>query len=430
MNSFVRLIAVGLLAAFASSAQQRFIVRTTLGEALLKNSCASLGCKVVGGLGDPGGQVFLITIANTLNAGSILSSLTQSAGVSNSEIDQITRIAAADRTIPDALYRSESLSYFGSTVRFGYVYQPAVSLIRLMEVQSAFGVTGAAIVAVIDTGVDPDHPALRNVLLSGYDFTRGGIASASEKADVTQSTAAVVDGVPPLFVNANAAAVVDQSTAAVVDDPDHSRFGHGTMVTGIIHLVAPQARILPLKAFKADGTGYASDILRSVYTAVRSKARVVNMSFSMPMASPELKRAVDHAVGSGAVCVASVGNNGVSAPYYPAAFDNVIGVASTTNGDARSSFSNYGSSLVFVAAPGEGIVTTYPFATFAAGWGTSFSAPFVSGTVALLLQARANLTVPNAQNAIAHARALTQELGHGRLDIFQAVEAANTQSGQ
>jgi len=425
MTSVLRIIVLCLLTAFVSTAQQRFIVRTPVGELLLKTSCTLLGCNVVGGLGDPVGQVFLITIPNILNAGAVLTSLTQLAGLTSSEVDQIARIASSSRTIPDTLYRTESVSYFGSTVRHGYVYQPAASIVRLSEARNSFGVTGTHIVAVIDTGVDPDHPALRNVLLPGYDYTRGGSASASEKADVTQSTAAVVDGVPPVFVNADAAAVVDQSTAAVVDDPDHAAFGHGTMVAGVVHLVAPQARIFPLKAFRANGTGYTSDILRAMYEAVRGRARVINMSFSMPSPSPELKRAVDHALGSGAVCVASAGNNGVSAPYYPAAFDNVIGVASTTNWDTRASFSNYGSKI-WVAAPGEAIVTTYPYGTFAAAWGTSFSAPFVSGTVALLLQAQADLQIPKAKDALAHAKALTPELGHGRLDIFRAVEAVKT----
>jgi subtilisin family serine protease len=422
---FLRLAVVCLLTAFASTAQQRFIVRTPLGEVLLKTTCTLLGCKVLGGLGDPVNQVFLITIPNLLNAGAILTSLTQLAGLTSSEVDQIARIADSSRAIPDALYRSEPVSYFGSSERYGYVYQPAVAVIRLTEAQNSFGVTGTAIVAVIDTGVDPDHPTLRSVLMPGYDYTRGGIATASEKADVTQSTAAVVDGVPPVFVNADTVALVTQSTAAVVDDPGHAAFGHGTMVAGVVHLVAPQARILPLKAFKADGSGYTSDILRSVYTAVRSGARVVNMSFSMPSSSPELKKAVDFALGSGAVCVASAGNNGVSTPYYPAAFDNVIGVASTTNLDTRSSFSNYGSKI-WVTAPGEGVVTTYPFGTFAAAWGTSFSAPFVSGTVALLFHARANLDLPKAKDAVGQAKTLTPELGRGRLDILQAVQAAAT----
>jgi len=72
-----------------------------------------------------------------------------------------------------------------------------------------------------------------------------------------------------------------------------------------------------------------------------------------------------------------------------------MGVASTTDQDTRSSFSNFGM-IVWVAAPGEAIVTTYPFNTYAAGWGTSFSAPFVSGGAALLHNLNAPLTSPVA----------------------------------
>jgi subtilisin family serine protease len=383
-----------------------------------------LGCQVVAGLEDPDSQVFLITIPNTLNAGTILASLSQSAGIISSETDQVARIANSGWVIPDALYRDQPVAYYGRSVRDGYLTQPAVSIVRLMEARTTFGVTGALVVAVIDTGVDPDHPSLQSVLLPGHDFTRAGNGPASEKADLNQSTTAVVDGVPPLFVNANTAAVLDQSTTAVVDDTDYASFGHGTMVAGIVHLVAPNARILPLKAFRADGTGYTSDILRSVYTAVRKNARVINMSFSMTTVSPELKRAVEHAVRSGAVCVASAGNSGAATTVYPAAFDNVIGVASTTNGDTRSSFSNYGAALVWVAAPGEGIVTTYPFGTFSAAWGTSFSTPMVAGTAALLFNVRSDFTVGEIRDAIGHAHPLSPELGRGRLDVFRAVQAA------
>jgi thermitase len=244
--------------------------------------------------------------------------------------------------------------------------------------------------------------------------------------DVSQSTAAVVDGVPPAFVNSGAAAILDQSTAAVVDQPGTQAFGHGTMVAGVVHRTAPGAMILPVKAFRANGSGYVSDILRGIYRSVRDGARVINMSFSMPSASPELKRAIDHAAGSGVICVASAGNEGAPATVYPAAWSNVMGVAATTDDDQRAPFSNYGQNLVWISAPGVGVVTTYPFGTFAAAWGTSFSTPFVAGTAALLLDAKGNLSPGSAATAIGHGRPLGPEMGHGRLDIVQAVQAALT----
>ncbi len=417
-----------LAALFLGSArgEQRFIVRSLGQQPLLASVCSTLGCWIIRGLDDPAAQLFLVGAPDTVNPGAFISSLSSVTGISNVEVDWLLRLSADRPPIPAALYDTTPTSYYGVTVHEGYITQPAVNIIRLADAQSTFQVSGTGVVAVIDTGVDPNHPVLQPVLLQGYDFTRNR-NGGSERADLSQSTAAVVDGVPPTYVGDAAAAILDQSTAAVVDDGEHADFGHGTMVSGVIHLVAPSARILPLKAFNADGTGYTSDILRAVYFAVRANATVINMSFSMPQSSPEFQRSVNYAATSGIICVAAAGNQGQSTVVYPAGYPNVMGVASTNNYDQRSSFSNYGSSQVWVAAPGEGVITTYPFGTYAAAWGTSFSAPFVAGTATLLLQANSRLTPSDAASAIAHAAPLTPDLGHGRLDVFQAVASVRNQ---
>src|SRR5207248_8166948 len=102
-----------------------------------------------------------------------------------------------------------------------------------------------------------------------------------------------------------------------------------------------------------------------------------------------------------------------------------MGVASTSDQDTRSSFSNYGDEIVWVAAPGEAIVTTYPFSTYAAGWGTSFSAPFVSGGSSLLLNKQANTNESQAARAVAHAVPIGPDMGNGRLDLVQALGATH-----
>src|SRR5258706_8220727 len=110
-----------------------------------------------------------------------------------------------------------------------------------------------------------------------------------------------------------------------------------------------------------------------------------------------------------------------------------MGVASTTKDDTLSSFSNYGEDLVWVAAPGEGIITTYPFGTYAAGWGTSFSAPLVSGTAALLVS-QATVTTPlnllslssrpQVATALSHTQPIPDpKMGYGRLDTYLATQA-------
>jgi subtilisin family serine protease len=230
----------------------------------------------------------------------------------------------------------------------------------------------------------------------------------------------------------------------VLDGNGYEAFGHGTMTAGIIHLVAPQAKIMPLKAFRANGTGYNSDILRAIYYAVGHGAKVINMSFNYTSNSKELANAINFATANGVICVAAAGNSGVQATVYPAALKNVIDVASTSNYDVPSTFSNYGAPPVWLAAPGEGVMTTYPFGTYAAGWGTSFSAPYVSGTVAVLasqsVAAKTGLlslfppatTGSEAQlaNALTHTQALSDpQMGHGRLDTYQATQAWRTSLG-
>jgi subtilisin family serine protease len=415
---------MSIAASPASAASTRLIVRTS-GLSLIQSVCRLLGCTVNYALGDPDGQLFLVTTPNVLSLSTFISVLRLQLGIVSVEVDlqgNIQGSTYAASAPPAALYDSTPVNYFGTTVRHGYVSQPASQIVGMANAQSQFKVDGYGIVAVIDTGVDPSHPVLMPVLMPGYDFTRNR-DSADEKGDISQSTAAVVDGVSPAWVNQSTAAVVDQSTAAVVDSNNYAAYGHGTMVAGIIHLVAPKAMILPMKAFGADGSGYTSDVLRAIYKSVQQNARILNMSFSFASSSKELSNAITYANKNGVIVVAAVGNDGLKTTVYPAGYsDRVMGVASTTNSDVRSAFSNYGS-MVFVGAPGEGVVTTYPWGTYAAVWGTSFSTPFVSGTAALLLDVNSTADEGDAANAIAHAKVLTSDLGSGRLDIYQAVAA-------
>jgi subtilisin family serine protease len=410
--------------AMPARAEGRFIVRVNGGLPTIQSVCAVLGCQVGLSLDGSLGQLFLVTTSDLVNPNTFLKILSGTTGIVDAELDLRAHSSQSSYTIPAALSDTSPVTYFGSTVPDGYVNQPATQIVRLSDTQGAFGVKGAGTVAVIDTGVDPNHPALQNVLVPGYDFTRNQNGMADERPDVSLSTAPVVSGVPPAWVNQNAVAVIDQSTAAVVNgQSQYGDFGHGTMVAGVIHLVAPGAMIMPLKAFLADGTAYTSDILRAIYWAVQNNANIINMSFNLAAYSKEVEKAVDFANRDGVICVAAAGNNGKNALFYPAALTDVMAVASTTNDDQRSSFTNYGQNFIWVAAPGEGIITTYPFGTYAAAWGTSFSTGFVSGVVALMLDVQLNCDQLESAQSMAHAKAITPDLGNGRLDAYQAVQA-------
>jgi subtilisin family serine protease len=410
--------------AMPARAEGRFIVRVNGGLPTIQSVCAVLGCQVGLGLDGSLGQLFLVTTSDLVNPNIFLAILSGTTGIVDAELDLRAHSSQSSYTIPAALSDTSPVTYFGSTVPDGYVNQPATQIVRLSDTQGAFGVKGAGTVAVIDTGVDPNHPALQSVLVPGYDFTRNQSGKADETADVKLSSPPVVNGVPPAWVNPNTAAIVGQSTAAVVNgQSQYGDFGHGTMVAGVIHLVAPGAMIMPLKAFLADGTAYSSDILRAIYWAVQNNANIINMSFNLAAYSKEVEKAVDFANRNGVICIAAAGNNGKNALFYPAALTDVMAVASTTNDDQRSSFTNYGQNFIWVAAPGEGIITTYPFGTYAAAWGTSFSTGFVSGVVALMLDVQLNCDQLESAQSMAHAKAITPDLGNGRLDAYQAVQA-------
>ena len=122
-------------------------------------------------------------------------------------------------------------------------------------------------------------------------------------------------------------------------------------------------------------------------------------------------------------CVASAGNDGKKISVYPASIPQVMGIASTSDSDIQSTFSNYGPQVVWVAAPGEDVMSTYPGATYATSSGTSFSAPLVAGAAALLVNVSATVNESKAAGAIAHAKWLSTDLNHGRLDVYEAVNA-------
>lgn len=341
----------------------------------------------------------------------------------------------SNTSILDTLPGRTLVTFFGSTVPSNYTSQTATSIIRLSDARTATNLTGAGVVAIIDTGADPNHPALRGVLGAGYDFTRES-AGFSEFADLPSTLAAALQQSNTSILDAQNVAPLDNSTALILAqsntsildqsntsilDSGYAEFGHGTMVAGVVHLIAPTATIMPLKAFRADGSSNLSDIVRAIYFAADNGANVISMSFSMAQSSPSLQAAIQYALSKNVTLVAASGNDGLKTLVFPASYGGVEGIASTTNADLRSTFSNYGSGVTLFAAPGEGIITTYPGGLYAAGWGTSFSAPMVAGSAALVLQARPTAKPGDVTNALSKAKQISGLGGYGRIDLYQAL---------
>src|SRR5271163_1448539 len=229
---FLILIALFSLGTTAANAQNRYIVRTSGGLGSVLKLCLSANCQVQGALDGNLGHTYLVTssqnlIENLLGfVGNLLESLL---GIESVEADQLLPLPQTlMTTIPAGLSDTTPVDYFGAIVTHGYATQPAAQIIRLTDAQNGFNVAGSGIVAVIDTGVDVNHPVLYPVLLPGYDFTRNQ-AGASEWLDVSLLPTGVVDNnaqnQQPGYVQQSTAAVLDQSTAAVLDGKDYTAFG-------------------------------------------------------------------------------------------------------------------------------------------------------------------------------------------------------------
>jgi subtilisin family serine protease len=267
-----------------------------------------------------------------------------------------------------------------------YATQWAPQAMRLPEAQLLS--TGAGIrVAVLDTGVDKLHPALAGKLMPGFDF---------------------VD--------------FDNDPSEVGDPVANISFGHGTHVAGLVAMVAPNAKIMPLRVLDADGVGNAWVLAEAILYAIdpdgnpatNDGAHVINMSLGSfnrthildtvgrlatcdiaaviidpldPLADPGYNGDRLRCSGSnGAVIVAAAGNDGSKdVREYPAAEGvyGLIAVTASTVTKQLANFSNFGS-WVHIAAPGEGITSSVPGGGYGAWSGTSMAAPLTAGAAALV----------------------------------------------
>jgi thermitase len=253
------------------------------------------------------------------------------------------------------------------------------------------------VIAVIDSGVDLDHPDLVHRLKKGYNVL----------AD---------NGVPE-------------------DDN-----GHGTHVAGII-ASEPNNRegvagitwfnqIMPIKALNAEGYGSSFDVAKGIIWAVEHGARIINLSLGNYQPSELLQEAVRYAYERGVVIIAASGNDNSSQPSYPAAYPEVLSVGAINPDGSRAEFSNYGTYLD-VVAPGTGIPSTFVHHRYAALSGTSMAAPHVTALAGLILSLNPELSNIEVMNIINRS---TVDLGtpgndpffgNGLINVYNAMQLAS-----
>ena len=411
-------------------AQEKFVLVTNPSK--VQDVCGRHGLTQVGQLSKHG--VFLVSTFSqdpSIVTDSDVQSFEKNLALAVPELSgaTITNLTQSTTSILDGLPGRSVVTYFGSAVASNYVSQPATTVIHHGEAQNGTNLIGTGVtVALIDTGVDVSHPAFQSILVSGFNFVSEtndpselNDLNPATAAALSQSTTSILDGQNLVLQNPSTVAILSQSTTSILDGPP-SAFGHGTMTAGLVHLIAPGARIMPLKAFAGDGSSDLFNIVRAIYYAADNGANIISMSFELTQTSPSLQNAIQYAINKNVIIVAASGNDGQQMMVYPAGYNTVIGVGSTDNQDGKSTFTNFGTNGVFIAAPGEGVITTYPGGNYAAAWGTSFSTPLIAGEAALILQAKPGYKSSDVANAISRAASVPQ-MGHGRADLCLALSS-------
>lgn len=245
------------------------------------------------------------------------------------------------------------------------------------------------IIAIVDTGVQANHPDLSGKVIQGYDFVDD-------------------DGVAQ---DGNGHGTHCAGIAAAVTN-------NGTGIAGM----APNARIMAVRVLNNQGSGTMADVADGILYAARNGADVISLSLGGSYGSSALQNAVQQAWNSGAVVVAAAGNSGLSLPSYPAYYSQAIAVASTTSNDTISYFSNYGS-WVDVAAPGSDIYSTYINSSYQTLSGTSMATPHVAGLAALIAsQGKNNSQIRAAiENTADQISGTGYYFQHGRINAYRAV---------
>ena len=310
-----------------------------------------------------------------------------------------------------------------------YGFQWSLPRIHAAEAWDTCRGSNEVVVAIIDTGVDYNHRDLQGNLWVN-------------EAELSGETGVDDDG------NGYIDDLHGYNFADDTSDPmdDH---GHGTHCAGIVAAVGDNgldiagicwsARVMGIKILDADGEGDAADAVPAIYYAVASGADIISGSWGGEESSSVLKEAIAYAHRRGVLVVAAAGNLGSNAPYYPAAYPEVLSVAATDSSDEKWYLSNYGS-WVDLAAPGYSIPSLRRGSTrsitatsvTARMSGTSMAAPHVSGACALLLSANLSLSC-NELHDIVVATGDPIESGIAgsdkRLNLYEALRGAIPAAG-
>ncbi len=238
--------------------------------------------------------------------------------------------------------------------RFSSQYGP-----RMLGLAEAHTITrgAGAVVAVLDTGVQLDHPVLAPHLTAvRYDFIDD-------------------DPVPEDEYNRR-----DDDRDGLIDEGA----GHGTHVAGIVHLVAPEARIMPLRVLDDEGNGNVFIIAEAILFAAGEGATVINLSLGTSGESDLLEETIEDIIEDDAiVVVAAAGNLNSDEGQYPATIENVLAVTAIGPDGAKAPFANYGD-WVTVATPGVSVFSTFLRGGYVWWSGTSMATPWVAGQAALI----------------------------------------------
>ncbi len=268
------------------------------------------------------------------------------------------RVVVAERNAVIETAESRQESYASDDGFGSYRMTQEQDALRALGLDAAHRVSrgDGVLVAVLDTGADPGHRLLRSRIVGGTDYV-----------DYDDDFTDVANG-------------RDDDGDGRADEA----YGHGTHVAGIVALTAPRARLLIVRVLNADGRGDIAAVTAGLRWAIQRGARVINLSLGMLHPSLCIERLLESAEAAGVVVVASAGNSGSELPVeYPASSARTIAVAACEVSSWPAPFTSFGSH-VDLSAPGVGIRSAYPGDAWRLWSGTSMSAPFVSGTAALL----------------------------------------------